>query len=128
MCSIEQVASKLEGEAGAVANALIGDAKGEDFPQGHFVDVIRGGTGGWGMIGCLDSATPGFGGPAYRLGKSRKLLNFGFVAGYGGGSFGDYVVITGMDGDSATWVLIEVGALAGALAAAEVIRLVDEEG
>lgn len=113
---------------GGLAGALIGDAKGEDFSQGHFVDVIGRGTGGWGMIGRVEGTALGFDRPTYRPAESCQLLNFRLVTGKGCGSFGDYVVFTGVDRDGATWVLIQIGALARALAAGEIIRLVDEEG
>jgi hypothetical protein len=70
-----------------MADTLIGDANGEHFPQGHSVDVIGRGTSSRGVIGCIEGTPPSFDEPAYRLGESRKLLNFRLVAGYGGGSF-----------------------------------------
>jgi hypothetical protein len=117
----------LEDIASAVAGALIGDAQDEDFSQGHFVHVIGRRTGGWGMKESVEAAALDCGRPASRPAESCQLLNFRFVAGYGGSSFGDYVVDTGVDADSAAWVLIQVGALAGTLAAGEIKRLIEEE-
>ena len=71
-----------EDEAGleGLADALVGDAKDEDFSQGHFLDVIWRGTGGWGMIGCGEGTAPGLDGPVYRRQPAlvRKIFSIDF--------------------------------------------------